>query len=362
MKRQHHMDNLRALLMLSGVLLHSALFLVPLSLFIGWPVRNSTTSVSYFYLVVIIFSWFLPLFYSLAGYFSHQLFDKYGYRHFIKHRLLRIGLPFLIAFCLLSIFNGLSFIAYYKGGLVLNWHNAYMFFGFLGPLWFLFYLLLYYVIVLTLQILIKNLLQKISRLSQPLLIILGILLQFLVLWIFNNNIMNFPRSFTINPTFFFTYLIFYLYGWLLAILPNKLAWITRWCWLMSIIGFLLTFPAYAMMLHASLLQQYSVQFKWLMMLFNAIATWCITLGILGIFCRWFNGYSAILRYLTAASYWFYLTQVPIIAILQAYFSLLNLAEIFKLIYVFLFAIAIMVVSYALFVRKTWFGILLNGAR
>lgn len=362
MKRQHYMDNLRALLMLSGVMLHSALFLVPVSLFTGWPVRNTATSVGYFYLVLLVFAWFLPLFYTLAGYFSHHLLNKYGYWDFIKHRFLRIAVPFIIGFFILSIFNGLSFIAYYKSGLALNWHNVYTFFGFLGPLWFLYYLLLYYVIILILQISLKNFLQKIPLFSLPLLITLGILLQFLILWVFNNNIMDFPRSFTINPTFFFTYFIFYLYGWILSILPNKLTWITKWGWLMSIIGFLLIFPAYAMMLHASILQQYSFYFKLLMLLFESISTWCITLGILGIFSRWFNGFSAVLRYLTDASYWFYLTQVPIIAILQVYFSLLNLPEIFKLIYVFLFAVIIMGISYALFVRKTRIGMLLNGAR
>lgn len=93
--RYHYMDNLRALAMLLGIFFHAALAYSPMMQNL-WLAADPVNSI-----VMDSLAWFshtfrMPLFFIIAGFFALMLIEKRGIGGFIKHRLLRIGVPFIV--------------------------------------------------------------------------------------------------------------------------------------------------------------------------------------------------------------------------------------------------------------------------
>lgn len=359
------MDNLRACLVLSGILFHSLLFLTPFTLLHDWEVRNPITKPIYYFISLLIFSNYMPLFYILSGYFSKLIFDNYGTWVFIKHRFYRIGLPFFICFALLSLYNTGSFFAHYY---VRPPISPYIFFTFIGPLWFIYYLLYYYLIILFLQYISVKFFKNTDfslKISSFLLACIGFLS---LLW--NNSIFILPSLYlSISKSGFIIYFTFFLFGWILAtsksinnpVNKDRVSNLKNWYWLLLLLGLGIIFPLFAW-LSTSNLTAKTTPLKIIAMLISIINSWFLSLGLLGMFYRFFDVYSKTLRYFAAASYWFYLIQVPIISILQLYFISFTMPLVFKLLNVYIFSIVIMAITYTLCVRKTFIGVLLNGQR
>ena len=80
--------------MLLGVVLHTALFLIP----IDWPGEAEEASFDLFYdeLVHAIHGFRMPVFFLLSGFFTAMLWQRRGLRSLIDHRMKRVGLPLLI--------------------------------------------------------------------------------------------------------------------------------------------------------------------------------------------------------------------------------------------------------------------------
>ena len=94
MTRFHDLDALRAFAMLLGVVLHAALFLIP----IDWPgvAREASFDLPYDEIVHAIHGFRMPVFFLLSGFFTAMLWEHRGLRAMINHRLKRVGLPLLI--------------------------------------------------------------------------------------------------------------------------------------------------------------------------------------------------------------------------------------------------------------------------
>lgn len=100
--------------------------------------------------VLINQGWFMGAFFLIAGYFTTGSFDRKGAGSFIKDKLLRLGIPLLVFYFVLS---PISFIGYYLmpvelTGITtqLTWKSfweAYPNFIGLGPLWFVAMLLVF---------------------------------------------------------------------------------------------------------------------------------------------------------------------------------------------------------------------------
>jgi glucans biosynthesis protein C len=90
-------------------------------------------------------AWFMGLFFLLSGYFSPSSFDRKGPWKFLKERLIRLGIPFLVFYFLLNpitVFVAFSHLpasqitaAGFTSPLTLNWHSYLNSVG-NGPLWF----------------------------------------------------------------------------------------------------------------------------------------------------------------------------------------------------------------------------------
>ena len=94
-ERFHHMDNLRALAMLAGVVFHAALAYSPLMHPI-WPLADAGRSIA-----VDAVAWFLhlfrmPLFFVVAGFFAALLVARRGMAGLFRNRAARVLLPLVL--------------------------------------------------------------------------------------------------------------------------------------------------------------------------------------------------------------------------------------------------------------------------
>lgn len=91
--------------MFLGVVLHAA---IPFS-HADWPwvVREATSTPAYDLTYVAIHGFRMPLFFLLAGFFGHLQQNRLGPLGFLRQRLLRIGLPFVVGMMTLIPWMGL---------------------------------------------------------------------------------------------------------------------------------------------------------------------------------------------------------------------------------------------------------------
>ncbi|MES2936957.1 MAG: acyltransferase family protein [Pseudomonadota bacterium] len=92
--RLHALDNLRALMMWLGIVLHVAVIHVVRASPLPWRDEQRTRVADL--LLAAIHAFRMPVFFILAGFFVALLLQKRGPRGLARHRLLRLGLPFAL--------------------------------------------------------------------------------------------------------------------------------------------------------------------------------------------------------------------------------------------------------------------------
>jgi len=98
-QRLHALDNLRALMMWLGIVLHVAVNHLTIESPLPW--RDPKTSPAADLLVLFIHSFRMPVFFLLAGFFAALLVERRGANGMLKNRGLRLALPFAIFWPLL---------------------------------------------------------------------------------------------------------------------------------------------------------------------------------------------------------------------------------------------------------------------
>jgi hypothetical protein len=93
-QRFHSLDNLRAVVMWLGIVLHVAVNHVTAESQLPW--RDRETSMAADMTLVFIHAFRMPVFFILAGFFVAMLVSRRGVGGMLKHRLRRLGLPFLV--------------------------------------------------------------------------------------------------------------------------------------------------------------------------------------------------------------------------------------------------------------------------
>ena len=126
---------------------------------------------------------------------------------------------------------------------------------------------------------------------------------------------------------------------------------TRWRILLPA-GLLLFFPASILLLGTKTGET----------LAQCAYTWCLSLGMMGLFAHCFRhlGYRA--RWFSDSAYWIYLAHLPLVLALQIAVLPLAWPASLKFLLVFTTATALLFASYHWTVRYTWIGTLLNGPR
>ena len=171
--RQFFIDHWRAFLAILVVLHHISL-VYGASLqgyyYVEPPFTSPKAFVQLLAFALVNQGWFMGTFFLIAGYFTPGSFDRKGAGSFIKDKLLRLGIPLLVFYFVLS---PISFIGYYlmpaemtgitTGFTWSGFWKAYPDFIGLGPVWFLAMLLVFNLV----YVIWRGVVRKSEITSQP---------------------------------------------------------------------------------------------------------------------------------------------------------------------------------------------------
>ena len=382
--RIEYLDGVRAFALILGIVFHASLSFMPI--FIGWAVMDINTSNNIGAFVVVSHSFRMELFFLIAGYLSCLSASKYGVRHFLKSRLIRIGIPFIVGWILLRplIISGWTMGGQSMTGDVDIWAGLLSGMdSFNGQdilvgthLWFLYYLLIISASVLLLRWLITAnsrinmiVVRRVDKLinwvvNTPFIKVLLVLPITACLWFMNGWGVDTPDK-SLWPMWpvFLLYGGFFGFGWLLVRTKENLDNLTNFSWwlvatcLMSIVAVLM-------------LSRYEMQgahdyYAWIKLayLFSYALMMCGLVSItIAVFRVVMSKSSAFIRYLADASYWLYLIHLPVVVWLQIAVAELSWHWSLKWGAICTLTVIFSLLIYDLFVRATFIGALLNGKR
>jgi peptidoglycan/LPS O-acetylase OafA/YrhL len=154
-----------------------------------------------------------------------------------------------------------------------------------------------------------------------------------------------------QPHLLVYYAIFFGFGMSVFISGEKAERLGRW-WPWHLLGACLCFPAaLATMANPFVTAVPQILFAWLM---------CF--GFIGMFRRWFSAESRVMRYVSDSSYWLYLMHIPLVITLACVMQTWKLPVVLKLSIICTGTTLILLMTYQLFVRYTWIGLMLHGPR
>lgn len=369
MQRIHHLDNLRALAMLAGVVFHAALAYSPL-LHPYWPTADAVNSG-----VVDVVAWFLhlfrmPLFFVVTGFFAAQVANDRGMAGLFRNRLARVLLPLLVCLPLLLIsMHGLTSLAVAhvrNPSPVLAWladyadeHGALPRATGLAHLWFLFYVMVFTLLVWVVTTLAPTGVGAWLAARRPAL--LPAWMPLLLVPPLASVTVPWPAPESWLPSlwalvffglyFALGYQLFHRPGWLDALRSLKpmllVGALATYAGLLWSQGSPVAGPSTPLrhVLHAGL---------------EAYAGFWMTLCCLLAGKAWLAGKRPVLRWLADASYWVYLVHLPVLLAIQYPLLDVPLHWTAKFAIATLATLAVSLISYQLMVRHTIIGSVLNG--
>ncbi len=390
-ERLHAMDALRAIAMLLGIALH-AMMAYMVGVWDFWPAADVSSSPLFDAAFWTIHLFRMEVFFLMAGFFACLLLIRYGLTGYAKNRAGRIGAPLAVA--MVTIVPITAFV--WVWGLNLRqpkdarlgfWPAVEDFFAhrtvdqYMVPihLWFLEHLLILCLIAGLLHV-AANRLSPLAALFAKFadawawLVRHALAAPVLALLIF--PILFLQRSQTPDGTWapepgvatqtaaippwhiVLYYAVFFTAGWLLCRRRDALASLGRFWYLALPAGVALALVYLRLLPRFLAGEDVILQVR----LAAVAATPLLVVGFSGLFLCLFDRPSRVMRYVSDASYWMYLIHLPLVVLLNIALLPLEAPAIVKFLLVCVLAGAIMLGSYALFVRYTWIGFFLNGPR
>lgn len=355
MTRFHDLDALRAFAMLLGMVLHSALFLLPVDL---WPATLPYTSETdltrnpYAYIVTGIHGFRMPVFFTLSGFFTAMMWQARGLRGLGEHRLKRIALPLLI--CAFTIVPIIYWQVLGRDFAPLDWLSAWWQVGFYH-LWFLWFLLLMAGGFILLARLGLDFRSRLWWLLLP----LALLPQFFMREGLGADT---PSGFIPQAEIFGYYSLFFGFG---VFFHQRGIAVRRGWALMTGAAALLFLPALAFSFPEEF-PELDENAAWVLATGAALKVayaWLMVFGMMGLF-RWTMARERYwVRYMSDASYWLYICHVPLVIAGQQLAESNGAANPHLAFLLILGGVtAVLLVTYRWGVRYTPIGTLLNGKR
>lgn len=363
MTRFHDLDVLRAFVMLLGVLLHAAVFLLPYDC---WPVQldyADATAVAanpYGYVFTAIHGFRMPVFFMLSGLFTAMLWQRRGLHALGTHRLKRIGLPLLVS--MLTIIPATHWIITFAANrtgetiagycVAITWPPLAWMGGFYH-LWFLQYLLL----MASVFIMMVRLGWRFRRALWWLVIPLTVVPQYFMRTTFGADT---PLDVLPDPVIAGYYCTFFLFG---AFFYQRTIPVRRW-WVAAVLPGLLVFPPGLAFSYPETfgLDPAATWVKSTAAVLQTAYSWLMCFGLMGLF-HWIASRERFwMRYMSDASYWLYLGHVPLIITAQLLIADWPISVHLKFLLICLGVPAILLVMYQYGVRYTVIGRMLNGPR
>lgn len=304
--RIHSLDNLRAVLMFMGIVLHSA---VPYMQTDApprfWPYQDATRSQFFDILYFYIHAFRMPLFFVLAGFFARMVFTRYGASGFLRHRALRRGIPIVVFLPPLY--------AYIRYETLRHHPEAGEYRLVLLHLWFIYYLLGYSILASLLGTASLRWDAAFARFWQGPWRWPGLVGATAVL-LSTQFGAGFDPDFELapKPSILLCYAFLYSVGWFLYPLRDTLATWQRFAgW--QVAGASLLLVAYlplAVILYAAFekVPEPPQPTHAIATILAAAMTWLFIFGITGLFLRFAASRSPILSYLAGSAYWVYLAH------------------------------------------------------
>lgn len=363
------MDAIRAIAMILGVVLHSIIvyqaFPRP-----GWPVDLGFNSIGLDLLYKWIHSFRMPLFYLIAGFFAHLLYLKVGEKKFIRKRALRIYIPFVLGVLLLTPPSAFPFLffQFMQEGFsndqaasmalkkIIGWNGFY-------HLWFLYYLIMFYLSMIGLirlqQVLgISSLLAKMKgKMTREILIVSSILIIFSISFLFFGLHIEPWTGIKVKPGQYLFYGFFFLVGFILYGRQDLLSISKRYTFVLLLIGTSITF-----FLPLEAIHEVSPEKKLLLKFLISVQTILLVYGSLSFFINFYQKENKVFRYISDASYWYYLIHFPFVVNFQILFLNSSIPGFARPVLVFLLTTLISFASYHYLVRYTVIGKFLHGVR
>ena len=381
--RFHSLDALRAVLMLLGVVRHAAMSYEP-TLYVGWPYRDAQADNLSHWVLVFIRAFQMPLFFAIAGFFGAYLIEARGIRVFLRHRWNRIGVPFLVAWPIVSVamFFALRAVSQFSSvpptvsfsiaNATSRLHTDFLFMH----LWFLYDLMILYVVASALRMLVVRIPERVRTPALDLverlvhrggILVLALAAGLPLYWMPSWDVELYGGPFP-PPRLVAFYSLFFAFGWVLFRRRGTLEGFKRRPWIFFV-GGVVCFFVHRRFVDAACLPRpdkictgTSESDHLAAIAFLALSTSLLAYGLLGLFLRYMENASRRWRYIADASYWMYLVHVPIVMFLPALLVGVPLPGVVKLAIVSVASIGLMLLIYRYFVRPTFIGMQLNGRR
>lgn len=377
-QRLHSLDNLRAIMMWLGIVLHAAVNHLDGHTLLPW--RDSATSPFADLIVVFIHTFRMPVFFIIGGFFAALLISRAGHAGMLKHRLRRIGLPFIVFWPF--VFIGASVLAMLyvhlmvKGTLgvdpalmppdplrpIINtWH-----------MWFLYYLLWFCVLTALAGPASRHLPAGfMDRLSSSWAALAmrwwGCLVLALPLALvgagYEQGIIRPSGSFIPELSELVHNGMFFALG--LAVYWHREAVLrhhARYCWRYALGGLVFFILVGGIADHFRQAGSDPVAVRVTIAFLYNCASWLWSFALIGLFVRYLRQPSAVLHYVAESSYWVYLVHMFGTIGFGILLFDLPLPALVKLALNIVLTSIACIGTYHFLVRNTWVGVLLNGAR
>lgn len=384
--RLDFLDATRAFALLLGVVFHACLSFMPV--FIGWAVQDVSTSPLVPMFMTVSHAFRMETFFLLAGFLGHLTLHRKGSGDFVRSRLIRVLVPFVVGWFLLrpllisgwimgnaSLRGDVDIWAGLLGGIQsLSTLPAGMFTG--THLWFLYYLAMITALTLTVRRLLAatgSLGDAVRRFADgvvawlaasPFSLMILAIPTAGVLWFMNSWGMDTPdKSLRPHLPALAIYGGFFVLGWMLSRQRELITPFARLApvrWILAGIGI----AAILLLgrIESDPAHRHYVAAHFAYALGYALTMWSLVFLTIGVFGKLCQRPNAIVRYVADSSYWMYLIHLPIVVWLQVAVAELPLNWSLKLAIVSTATIAISLFTYEAFVRSTFIGQVLNGRR
>ena len=342
--REPAFDALRVYLLFLGFVFHSLLSYIDTPIYNLWPYKDEVHVILFDGIAALIHSFRTPTFFFISGYFADKMFHNKNLYKVFKKRIARLGIPFIIAmlFCFpivnigFSLSNGINNIFSIdfiypklesKGS---RMHPSY--------LWFLYYLIIFSLIHLSIVRLKITLFFK--HMSAFLIVICMIVILTLILFFDHQNELNGSYSFFPKLTSVLGFFLFYLSGIVFSRNIQFLTAIARNSIRISFLGAII-FSGYIYLvsinpIYVANSNDINLKIQCLYSLLSVI----LTISTIGLFVRFYKKSSSWINYFSDSSYFIYLIHLPIIIIAVAFLSSFSFSSGIKFVIVLTVSIAV----------------------
>ena len=380
--RYHGLDALRGMAMLLGIVLHAALPYMP-NVEAFWPADESSSHVinTIFQFIHI---WRMPLFFILAGFFANLFISKKSWRSWWGNRFLRIALPIIVFFPVMSLTLPWIFKYGKTGDFIFFYSDV----GQPFHLWFLWQLMIFVISTAIFRLpylLGVGVLKALNRIglgfignvfgeSKSVLSSILFRSRFPIVFIILCSVINLPTQgeLIVNPIASGLYFVigYSLYG------NASLFTFLKAHWRRYFLAGLVAFTLYMILESKNLvtdiystdmkgdeyLKAISEPFAIIIVSIKIICGVLFSYAFIGLAEKRFGAYNPRLRFISDGAYWMYLIHLPIVTFITFFMFNFHMPIEIKFLIAIVMTSIICLGTYKYFVRSTFIGILLNGRR